>query len=187
MMANMFSPSVGSYMGLHIPNQKLAFEDCLIKYLTQSCKLLSWDLAIMEANIMADLQLATTEFAIWGGLSCLCIEYFHNGFPLSLERSSSVHMPACPPLGVALEDGCASETDAQSRKTDGDFRCSNFAGDYFLEKSSPKNAIWDILCNFMFLQRDLFEETEVASDVPDGILQRTESSKSEDWVNIGYA
>ncbi|KAG1327789.1 hypothetical protein COCNU_01G017230 [Cocos nucifera] len=117
-----------------IPNQKLAFEDCSIKYLTQSCKLLSWDLAVMEANVMADLQLATTEFAIWGGLSCLCIGYFYNGFPLSLERSSSIHMPPCPPLGVALEDGCASKTDAQSRKTDGDFRCSNFAGDYFLVK-----------------------------------------------------
>ncbi|EHA8587819.1 putative SAC3 family protein B [Cocos nucifera] len=44
--------SQGSYMGLQIPNQKLAFEDCLIKYLTQSCKLLSWDLAVMEANVM---------------------------------------------------------------------------------------------------------------------------------------
>ncbi|EHA8588889.1 hypothetical protein COCNU_scaffold007040G000010 [Cocos nucifera] len=88
----------------------------------------------MEANVMADLQLVTTEFAIWEGLSCLCIGYFYNGFPLSLEQSSSIHMPPCPPLGVALEDGCASKTDAQSRKTDGDFRCSNFAGDYFLEK-----------------------------------------------------
>ncbi|EHA8589535.1 hypothetical protein COCNU_scaffold010657G000010 [Cocos nucifera] len=68
-----------------IPNQKLAFEDCLIKYLTWSSKLLSWDLAVMEANVMADLQLVTTEFAIWGGLSCLFIGYFHNGFPLSLE------------------------------------------------------------------------------------------------------
>ncbi|EHA8587818.1 putative SAC3 family protein B [Cocos nucifera] len=44
--------SQGSYMGLQIPNQKLAFEDCSIKYLTQSCKLLSWDLAVMEANVM---------------------------------------------------------------------------------------------------------------------------------------
>ena len=32
---------------------------------------------------------------------------------------------------------------------------------------------------------DLPEETEVVSDVPDSILQRTESSKIEDWVNTG--
>lgn len=44
--------SQGSHMGSQIPNQKLAFEDCLIKYLTQSCQLLNWDLAAKEASVM---------------------------------------------------------------------------------------------------------------------------------------
>ncbi|EHA8591227.1 hypothetical protein COCNU_scaffold037696G000020 [Cocos nucifera] len=39
--------------------------------------------------------------------------------------------------------------------------------------------------NSKFIVENTAPQTEVASDVADSILQRTESSKTEDWVNTG--
>lgn len=42
----------GSHMGLKIPDQKLALQECLISYMTQSCQMLNADLAAIEAEIL---------------------------------------------------------------------------------------------------------------------------------------
>ncbi|RWW84268.1 hypothetical protein BHE74_00007129 [Ensete ventricosum] len=42
----------GSHMGLKIPDQKLALQECLISYMTQSCQMLNTDLAVIEAEIL---------------------------------------------------------------------------------------------------------------------------------------
>ncbi|XP_008795089.2 SAC3 family protein B isoform X1 [Phoenix dactylifera] len=205
----------GSHMGLQIPNQKLAFEDCLIKYLTQSCQLLSRDLAAKEASVMvqkgAGLELHDSCYFIiprWVTIfrriynwrlvnltsgeasvayvldpsitDSLCktdaempmksntgMQYFESRFssegqqPLHyvpnevpfdeifeincsdsfVEQPSSVPVPVCSPPGVTLEDGCASESAVERGKTDGDFRGSNFAGDYSLSGDRSKQRV----------------------------------------------
>ncbi|KAG1358611.1 putative SAC3 family protein B [Cocos nucifera] len=207
--------SQGSHMGSQIPNQKLAFEDCLIKYLTQSCQLLDWDLAAKEASVMvqkgAGLELHDSCYYIiprwvrifrricnWRLLNLISgeasvayvldpfimdslwktdvemlvksntgMQYFESRFcfegqqPLHyvsnevpfdeifeiscrdsfIEQPSSVHMPACSPPGVAFEDGCASKTDVENRKTDRDFRDNNFAGDCSLSGDQSKQRV----------------------------------------------
>ncbi|XP_073100092.1 SAC3 family protein B isoform X2 [Elaeis guineensis] len=207
--------SQGSHMGSQIPNQKLAFEDCLIKYLMQSCHLLNRDLAAKEASVMVQkgaglelhdscyyiiprwvtifrricnwrlLNLTSGEASVayvldpsimdslWktdvemlvkssSGMqhfeSRFCFEgqqpwhYVPNEVPFDeifetscrdsfIEQPSLVHMPACSPPGVAIEDGCASETDVENRKTDGDFRVRNFAADYSLSRDRSKQRV----------------------------------------------